>query len=206
MTDKLLIYDLEICNAIPPKNDADRLPDIKYCQGWDDFQNMGISAISWCVLDRASLQTIESGVSGFTRRIIEEFRDRQLDPDIKIGGFNSWKFDDNLMQAHGLFLKSDFDILDLILLAAGVIGTSYWNEGKSYSLASIAHANGVEKTGAGENAPILYQKGRISELMMYCLNDSIVEADILRLLIKGQLIDPNTGSVLDLPGKLEILL
>jgi hypothetical protein len=196
---KLLVYDLEICNAIPPKDERDRLPDIKYCGGWEDFENMGISAISWCILDAESLQTIESHVSACNHGAMSELGNLASNSIVKIGGFNSRKFNDRLLAANGLKIISDFDILDLILEAAGVHNTSYWTEGLRYNLAAIASANNLLKTGAGENAPILYQKGRITELLTYCLNDSIVETKILQLLIQGKLIDPNTGMVLD-PG------
>lgn len=206
MTQKLLIYDLEICNAIPPKNYVDRLPDIKYCGGWGDFENMGISAISWCMLDADSLQSIEGHVSEWSSLTIREFEDRIYHPAVKIGGFNSRKFDDRLLEAHGVKAISDFDILDLVLEAAGVHGTSYWNQGLRYNLASIAQANGVEKIGTGENAPILYQKGKISELLLYCLHDSTIESAILKLLLQGKLIDPNTGLVLNKVGVEALLI
>jgi hypothetical protein len=194
MTKKILVYDLETCNAIPPKRAIDRLPDINYCEGWDDFENMGISAISWCLMDAESFQSIEIGVSQLTPHIENRFHDFIEDSEIKIGGFNSSKFDDKLFQANGLHLISDFDILTLILRSAGVAGTEYWKKGLQYNLASIAQANGVEKTGTGENAPLLYQKNRISDLLLYCFNDSVIESYILSKLLNGDLIDPNTGS------------
>lgn len=196
MIKKILVYDLEICNAIPPKRAIDRLPDIKYCEGWDDFQGMGISAISWCLMEAASFTPIEIHVSQFSDDAALRFSDFIADDAIDIGGFNSTKFDDNLLHAHGVYLTSNFDILTLILRAAGVYGFEYWKKGLKYNLASIAHANGVEKTGTGENAPILYQKNKISDLLLYCLNDAMIETNILTKLLNGTLIDPNTGSIL----------
>jgi hypothetical protein len=49
-TQKYAIFDLEIIKAIPPKDEADRIPGIEYCAGWKDFENMGISCISFCEL------------------------------------------------------------------------------------------------------------------------------------------------------------
>lgn len=40
----MLIYDIEIRNAIPD-GDSTPLPDIIYCEGWRDFKGMGIAVI-----------------------------------------------------------------------------------------------------------------------------------------------------------------
>jgi hypothetical protein len=193
MTKKILVYDLETCNAIPPKRAIDRLPDINYCEGWDDFYGMGISAISWCLIEAESFDLIEMNVSRFTPDAESRFCDFIQDSEVKIGGFNSTNFDDHLLFANQLYLESDFDILTLILRSAGVAGTEYWNKGLNYCLTKIAHANGIEKASSDANAPILYQKNRISDLLLYSLNDSMIETNILAKLLNGDLIDPNTG-------------
>ena len=41
---KAIIYDCEIKNAIPDKNEPLR-PHINYCKGWEDHLGMGISVI-----------------------------------------------------------------------------------------------------------------------------------------------------------------
>jgi hypothetical protein len=201
ITTHLLIYDLEICNAIPPRDSQEWVKDISYCKGWEDFKGMGISAISWCLVDAESLETIEMSVSQLTHAAWKRLSKFNSDPAIKIGGFNSLKFDDRLLQAYGLQVTSDFDILQLILEAAGLKGQEYWKQGLRYNLAGIATANGLQKSGSGELAPILHQRSKFSELMAYCLNDSMVETDILVKLLKGILVDPNTGLVLGLGGR-----
>ena len=40
----ILVYDLEIVQAIPQRNKA-KEPDIVYCAGWEDHANMGVSVI-----------------------------------------------------------------------------------------------------------------------------------------------------------------
>ncbi|MCP9496251.1 MAG: hypothetical protein MSG64_17545 [Pyrinomonadaceae bacterium MAG19_C2-C3] len=40
----MLLYDLEIINAIPPK-DGLRHPDVTYASGWHDYLGMGIAVI-----------------------------------------------------------------------------------------------------------------------------------------------------------------
>ncbi|MGL5748929.1 MAG: hypothetical protein ACRCXT_00260, partial [Paraclostridium sp.] len=41
---KILIYDCEIIKAIRDPKKVD-LAHIEYCNGWDDYENMGISVI-----------------------------------------------------------------------------------------------------------------------------------------------------------------
>ncbi len=41
----ILVYDCEIVRAVPPKDPAERLPDIEYCEGWRG------SALPWAKLD-----------------------------------------------------------------------------------------------------------------------------------------------------------
>ena len=190
--EKYLIYDLEICKAIPPKNAADRLPDIKYCKDWSDLEGMGIACISWAILNTNTLELERTFCSLWDGDPYHQLFSLKTSNRYFIGGFNSWAFDDPLLRRNDFEIRSDFDILDLVLVAAGVKGTAYWKQGYKYNLAAIAAANGMAKTGHGENAPILYQKGQITKLLTYCLNDSIVSAEILVKLLKGELIDPNT--------------
>ena len=97
---KYAIFDLEIIKAIPPKDEADRIPGIEYCAGWTDFENMGISCISFCqmVLGEENESYcwdwhLAYDVSEHIQLLREE--------GYLIGGFNSKKFDDNLLQANG---------------------------------------------------------------------------------------------------------
>lgn len=198
---KYLIYDLEIIKAIPPKDEADRLPEIEYCGGWDDFENMGIACISWAMVNMQTLELERSFSSLWENSPIFQLHPYLTGYDCCIGGFNSWKFDDELMKANYIDFRSHFDLLDLVLEAAGLNHTMYWQKGYKYSLAAIAATNGLAKTGTGENAPILYQKGMHTKLLNYCLNDSIVAAEILVKLLKGELIDPNTNELLYIDPK-----
>lgn len=194
--EKYLIYELGTCKAIPPKNEADRLPDIKYCKDWSDLEGRGLACISWATIDPETMQlerTFSSLWDGYSYRQLFELKDSKR---YFIGGFNSWAFDDPLLRASNFQHRSDFDIQDLILEAAGVKGLDHWKKGYRYNLTSIAAANGMAKTGHGENAPILYQKGMFTKLLSSCLNDSIVSAEILVKLLKGELIDPNTQQLL----------
>lgn len=191
------IYDLEIIQAIPPKDEADRIEGIQYCAGWSDFKNMGISVGAICYLSDLNGEYEVSHPIGFTdiEDLIYETDTTEIDGlHYKFGGFNSKKFDDSLMKANGFNVSSDFDILEMVLQAAGMENIKYWEmePKRSYSLDRITRANGMEKTGRGDLAPILWQQGKKREVLDYCKNDALIEAKVLKLLLNGELIDPNT--------------
>jgi hypothetical protein len=192
----ILIYDLEICNAIPPKDDIDIDPTVTYCEGWSDFENMGISYFSWAVLNSDTLR-IESAFTGIwdvgsVSQILLLLNEKH---DL-VAGFNSRKFDDRLLAANGINITTDIDILEEVLFAADQLDKPYWQDGRSYSLDRVTSANNLKKIGTGANAPLLWQKGEFTELALYSVTDAIIEAAVLAKLIEGSLIDPNDGKLL----------
>lgn len=191
-----IIYDCEIVKCLPEQFGT-RYPDLEYCAGWEDFANMGISVIG--VIDQdGSTKVIIPGKNPDTWK-------KLLDPTIKIVGFNSKKFDDRLCQANGIEVKTDYDLLEEIRLAA--YGSIRWEDqppGFSYSLARMGQANGFPKTGTGELAPKLWQENRQQEVIDYCLNDVKITRSLLELGWAGQLIDPNTRSLLRLRSLEEV--
>jgi hypothetical protein len=192
MAKKHLIYDLETRKAIPPKYPIRQWDNVEYCGGWNDFSNMGISCIAYALIDNERLIIERLGVSLWDTIAANNFLKLATSPTVFMGGFNTRKFDDLLLQANHVQLDSSFDILTLILECAGVSGTEYWKRGLRYNLANIAVENGLSKTGDGAEAPILYQTGQHTELLKYCLNDALIEAEILIKLLKGDLLDPNS--------------
>ena len=68
----------------------------------------------------------------------------------------------------------------------------------SYKLDAIARANGMAKSGDGQMAPLLWQQGKRQEVIDYALNDVRITRDILKLGLKGELVDPNTNKLLQL--------
>jgi len=210
-TQKYAIFDLEIIKAIPPKDEADRIPGIEYCAGWGDFKNMGISCISFCELvlqgDRALEHESYCWEWNLAYDVSEQIQALREEGYL-IGGFNSKKFDDNLLQANGynhengIHFTSDFDILEWTIAAANLEGVKYWemDPKRSYSLDAITKANGSEKTGKGDLAAIWWQKGSKQKVLDYCKNDAEIEAEVLRLLLGGKLKDPNTGEMLRYPS------
>ena len=192
---KYAIIDLEIVKALPSKTDPP-ISGIKYCAGWTDFANMGISVAAF---KRSPTDEQGEGYAPIALLHLTSIRDHiQLlqQQGYRIGGFRSRKFDDKLLQANDINFTSDFDILDLVLAAAGVHGTAYWKQGLKYNLDVITQANGMKKTGSGALAPIWWQQGDRQRVIDYCKNDTEIEAEVLELLLAGELIDPNTGAKL----------
>lgn len=204
-TQKYAIFDLEIIKAIPPRDPADRIPGIEYCEGWRDFKNMEISVISFCELVLQGDRILENEAYCWEWDLgykAKENIDLLREDGYLIGGFNSRKFDDHLLTANGLDFTSDFDILEWTIAAANLENVKYWEmePKRSYSLDAITKANGAVKTGKGDLAPIWWQQGEKQRVIDYCRNDSQIEAEMLRLLMAGKLIDPNTGEMLRYPS------
>lgn len=192
-----LIYDCEIIRCIPPKNLTKKPGDgFEYCRGWSDFENMGISTIGcvdidteekWFYCDQDIITDVEHyPLSHFSGLKYSE-----------TWGFNSKAFDDKLCAANDIEIKTDFDLLELVRLAA--YGSPQWEDmpqGHSYSLDALARANGMTKTGSGSEAPKWWQRKFYIEVIDYCLNDCLVTAQLIKLFEEGKLRDPNSGRFL----------
>ena len=187
----LVFYDLEIQKCIPPK--GGRPPDgLRYCNGWNDYGGMGISVVCWADLyNPPRCSTVGSPE-------MDEFMGAAKNADYVIG-FNSSSFDDRVLDAHKIPVMTTYDLIVEIRRAA--FGSTDWRKtpkGFSYSLDSIGTANGMAKTGTGELAPVLWQKGRLSELAQYCKRDVQITRRLFLLGVSGLLRDPNTAQLLKL--------
>jgi hypothetical protein len=183
-----LVYDTEILKAIPY---GDLIRDIEYCKGWTDYEGMGISVIGFWLTHKDEPEV--SSVMQVFKLVTEGYA------HYPVVGFNSANFDDKLMAAHGITIKTTYDVLEQVRIAAG-FGAHHTSvrRGYSYKLDAIAQANGMAKTGNGALAPVLWQQGKHQEVKDYCLNDVRITRNILELGLKGELIDPNTGERLKL--------
>jgi hypothetical protein len=190
---RALIYDLEIKKAVLKKGDTP-FPGIEYCKGWDDHANMGISVI--CALE--------------TQRMIPHvFIDRPRDfqtlargLDIPLIGFNSINFDDLVMAANDAALTTDYDLLEEVRVATDQPRKYGKGTRKGYTLNDLALANlGIEKSNNGGDAPILWQRGQIDELVSYCMRDVMILFQLLTMATEfpGHLADPNGGKSFTLP-------
>ena len=200
---KLIIYDCEIIRCIPPSFD-DPDPDLEYCGGWGDHENMGISVIS--TYSENLLGEGARGVNTFVnygseipldpmlRDSIQEFFDLA---DVVIG-FNSVSFDDRLMAANGINVLTTYDLLREVRIASGQPGDYVKGQTRAgYSLGAIAEANGLGgKSGSGELAPVLWQRGDVEAVVKYCEHDIELTRQIWER--RYDLIDPTNGVVLRL--------
>lgn len=200
-----IVYDCEIINCIPPK-DGELDPSLNYCLGWDDFEGMGISVVGVAVVQPhyASYRSYVLDPKVNPNAFGDYFDLRSLLSYETVIGFNSESFDDNLIATNGILGKLESriksrDLLKAIRLAA--FGSDRWQDtprGYSYGLDKIAKVNGLgSKTGSGELAPKLWQKGQYQEVIDYCINDVALTVQILDLAMEGELIDPNNGKVLE---------
>lgn len=173
---KILIYDLEIRNAILGKDET-RREDLTYCDGWHDFAGMGISVLcAWVGWEHRPMVFLLEDLPEF-QRIADE-------ADWCVG-FNSEGFDNKVLAANDVIIEpaKSYDILSEFKRATGT----------RVKLDDICEANfGIPKSGNGADAPMLWQRGRMSELINYCLHDTV--ALTRRLLEKiyrdGEIIHP----------------
>jgi len=196
----LFIYDCEILKMIPQRNQPND-PKYQYCNGWTDYKGMRASVLGAAIVEDDEVEYRSFVLDRMTSSTVDldeldiEFHAKHS----PVVGFNSLNFDDKLMAAHGINIKTDYDLLDEVRLAA--YGSTDYREcpkGRSYKLGKIGEANGFPKTGNGEMAPKMWQDGRHQEVIDYCLNDVRIVYQLLKLGLAGQLVDPNTNGFLQL--------
>lgn len=179
----MLIYDIEIRNAIPDRG-GDPIPDVTYCEGWGDHRGMGIAVI--CCYDYATDRP-----RVFCSDNLADFGALLASHDCVVG-FNNQRFDDLILAAHGVELPEgkSYDILQEVYRGLGLVPGEYR---KGYRLADLCAANfRAQKSGDGALAPIAWQQGRLGTVIDYCLRDVHLTKKLLDRIIRvGRLIDPN---------------
>lgn len=185
---RTLIFDCEIKNAIPDKNEPLR-PNIQYCKGWTDFVGMGIAVI--CVYDYhvGQYRIFCEDNLGDLAALID-------DSDLVIG-FNNIHFDNKLIAAHGI----EFDPAknwDLYVEAKTAAEADRYAKG--YKLDDFVRVNfRIRKKQSGAMAPILWQQGKIGQVIDYGLTDTWLTKKCIDLIIEtGSIMDPRTGRKLSL--------
>jgi hypothetical protein len=186
----MLIYDCEIVKAILGKGLSPK-PGISYCQGWDDYKGMGISVI--CAYDYE-----DHRYRVFCKDNFAEFEELARNRFPRVG-FNNIKFDNALLAANGLQqfdADSSYDLLVEIWCGAGLlpIWQGFETHG-GFGLDAVCAANfGMKKTGNGALAPVLWQEGKIGQVIDYCLEDVRLTKVLLDAVVeKGWIINPKTG-------------
>ncbi len=183
-----LIYDIEIIRCPQPYPED---PSIECCGGWRDFAGMGIACL--CAYDSK-----EDRYRVFLEDNLQDFHQLALKRELVIG-FNSLAFDDRLLAANGIEVKTDYDVLVEAWKAAGL--PPYFVRGKSggFSLGALCEATfGVGKSGSGALAPVLWQRGERGQVIDYCLHDVWLTRRLFDL--RDMLVHPKTGGTLMLRG------
>lgn len=188
---RVVVYDAEIIKCIPPKKGEVKSPDLEYCDGWRDFENMGISCI--CAYD-----SFEKRYRVFLKDNFPIFQALIDNSDLLVG-FNNIPFDNNLLRANGIHINDDkcYDLLREQWRAAGLGDEFRYPSHVGFSLDATAKANLQEaKTGSGALAPIQWQRGNYGDVIDYCLMDVTLTSRLFALVrLEGELVDPRDGSV-----------
>lgn len=184
----MLIYDCEIKKAITLKGQP-KIEGIEYCEGWRDFQNMGISCIG--AYDyRADRYRV------FCEDNFADFQVLVNSHDVIIG-FNSIAFDNQLCAANGLIVSEEksYDLLVEAWKAAGRGPMFEYPSHIGFGLDAFCRlAFGHEKSGKGEFAPVDWQRGRIGTVIDYCLNDvKMTKMFFDHIDRTGSIVDPRGG-------------
>ena len=182
----MLIYDIEIINAIPSSREP-RVEGITYCGGWYDHANMGISVIG-------AYDYQEDRYRVFCEDNQEEFAHLVSTRGVFVG-FNNIRFDNVVIkEAWGIDIPeiACYDILQKVWKGAGFGPEFDRRTHAGYGLDACCRANfGTKKSGHGAIAPIAWQQGRIAEVIDYCLNDVKLTKQLLDKVIRdGYIVDP----------------
>lgn len=190
---RVLVYDCEIVNAIPGK--GPRESGIEYCEGWRDFDNMGISCVgAWCS---------KHGPRVFLQDNSAELQ-RAFDEADVLVSFNGLAFDNPLLAANGISIGNPercYDLLAEIWRADGLAPEYQGGSHAGYGLDACALANfGRGKTGNGALAPVLWQRGNRGAVIDYCLRDVELTRLLFTLADSGEgLVHPKKpGEILSL--------
>ena len=190
---KILIYDCEIIKAIRDPKKVD-LVHIEYCNGWDDYENMGISVIGVNFISEEGDGVFSHNDTLNRDSGIKEFQ-HGLDVADVLVGFNNQSFDDKLLKANGFIIPEhivNYDLLAEIWEGAGLVRKFVYPTHAGFGLDAICKANGLgEKSGDGANAAILWQKGKHQEVIDYCENDIKLTRKLFDLIQEnGEIRDP----------------
>lgn len=172
----MLVYDCEIEKAILGKNETP-VEHVQYCQGWRDFDHMGISVIG-------AYDFNERRYRVFCKDNLDQFQNLVNKHNI-VAGFNSIAFDNQLCAANGILIPKEksYDLLVEIWKAAGLSPTFQYPSHMGFSLDAVCGVNlGYAKSGNGAAAPRHWQLGKIGTVIDYCLNDVRLTCEILSLI------------------------
>jgi hypothetical protein len=180
-----VVYDTEIVRKIPDSGE-ERIPGIEYCNGWTDFVGMGIAVL--CAID---LWTDRAHV--FLEDNLDDFAKLVAARGNLVIGYNSKRFDDKLLAAHEIRVETAYDLGEEILSA---IKSRRKLVKGGQTLSEIARVNlNAQKALDGAQAPVLWQQGKRGQVINYCMKDTWLLAQLVRMGTK--LKDPVTGQLFE---------
>ena len=188
---RVCVYDIEIEKAVLKRGEEVQ-EGIEYCKGFKDYEGCGVSVVGAMVLEVSDLSHgLMSGTLPvprvFFRDNLEKFVELVKECDT-LAGFNSARFDDRVLAANGIVVKTDIDLLALAWEAVGLDPDKfYWKTHGGFGLDALAKANGLSgKTGHGADAPVDWQRGNYGALVDYCMMDVWLTAMLLVKALSGQ--------------------
>lgn len=200
---KAIVFDLEIKRAILSRGEQVR-EGILYCEGFHDHKSMGISVLGLYDYEQNRARVFCDDNKGEFAITYHQHL---------FCGFNSRRFDAKVMaEAWNFFVPEamHYDILEELWRAHGLDPNAFnWRTHGGFSLGAVFKANFPELKGKmdkGAEAPIHWQRGRIGEVIDYCLHDVYLTQLLFeRILAKGGLISPKTKVLVALPNPLDLL-
>lgn len=165
-----MVFDCEIKRA--PQCSAD----------WRDYKRLGLSVIgcyfNWLPVDQQWQAFTED----------DNFLGAQdlIDQAEVIVGYNSLRFDDPLCEAHGIHIKTTFDLMVEVRRAAGEPLFGPCTPG--YKLLHLAEANLghqlpevlIKSAQSPIQVPDLWQAGEREKVISYCLNDVLLTLELYK--------------------------
>jgi len=195
----MLIYDCEIIKAIEDKRHP-KQEGIEYCDGWQDHANMGISCVCCYDYDTGRYRVfLNDNDEGWD--LLQYAFNHNSGPLV---GFNNIGFDNKLLRANEFVVDDShcYDILQQIWVADNLTPEFHYPSHIGYSLDAVLSANfpNLQKSGHGALAPVLWQQGRLGQVIDYCLEDIRLTKKVLDKILKtGRLLNPTNGQPLKIP-------
>ena len=187
----IIVYDLEILQAIPDKRNTP-LPDITYCQGWGDHAGMGISVLGAYDTESDRYRVICNDNKGAAQELF-------FNPSALFVSFNGIGFDNKVLDAYwGIMVPESqcFDLLVEIWAAHGLGPKFSPRTHGGFGLDAMCAANGIgAKSGKGAYAPIDWQRGLYGKVIDYCLGDVWLTNKLFKLSQECQLASPKDGTL-----------
>lgn len=186
---KIVVLDAEIKKAIhwfKPKGEDDKdpgpLPFMDYCQGFDDFENMGLATVGTYDFEECREHIFWDDTYDL---LIQQLESAEL-----VVGFNNIPFDSHLLKAAGIEVPFDkqYDLLLDIWTSLG-FGLDYNKDTHGgFNLNAMVSANSDGILGKNDNgalAPFYYQTGKNGRLSRYQMGDTYITAFLFNQAVKN---------------------